>query len=234
LNELNFIKSALIVTTDKVYFNNNKKSYYNENDRLGGMDPYSNSKSCAELVVDSYNHSFLRKKDIYVATARAGNVIGGGDFSTDRVLPDYFRSFKNKKIFLRSPNSIRPWQHVLDPLYGYLLLLMKLYQKKEYEDHSWNFGPKRSNNKSVLNVVNELNGHFNNSIKIIKKPILSKKYYESSVLMLDSTKARKTLGWESRYDLKESLILVANWYKSFLQKKDLLAISKKQINSYFK
>ena len=92
LNELNFIKSALIVTTDKVYFNNNKKSYYKENDRLGGLDPYSSSKSCAELIVDSYSHSFLRKKNIYVATARAGNVIGGGDFSIDRVLPDYFCS----------------------------------------------------------------------------------------------------------------------------------------------
>lgn len=96
---------------------------------------------------------------------------------------------------------------------------MKLYQKKEYKDYSWNFGPKKINNKSVLNVVNELNTHFNNSIKIIKKPILSKKYYESSVLMLDSTKARKTLHWEPKYNLKESLILVADWYKSFYKRK---------------
>jgi CDP-glucose 4,6-dehydratase len=234
LNELNFIKAGLIITTDKVYLNKNKNLFFREQDRLGGVDPYSSSKACAELVVNSYINSFLKNKKIFVASVRAGNVIGGGDFSKDRIIPDYFRSFKDKKIVLRSPNSIRPWQHVLDPLYGYLLLLMKLYQKKEYEDYSWNFGPKRSNNKSVLNVVHKLNGHFNNSIKIIKKPILSKKYYESSVLMLDSTKARKTLGWEPRYDLKESLILVANWYKSFLQKKDLLAISKKQINSYFK
>jgi CDP-glucose 4,6-dehydratase len=204
-----------------------------ENDRLGGLDPYSSSKACAELVVNSYINSFLKNKKIFVASVRAGNVIGGGDFSKDRIIPDFFRSFKNKKIFLRSPQSIRPWQHVLDPLYGYLLLLMKLYQKKEYKDYSWNFGPKRSNNKSVLNVVNELNSHFNNSIKIVKKPILSKKYYESNVLMLDSTKAKKTLGWEPKYNLKESLILVADWYKCFLQKKDLLVISKKQINSYF-
>ena len=134
LNELNFIKSALIVTTDKVYFNNNKKSYYHENDSLGGLDPYSSSKSCAELVVNSYNHSFLMKKNIYVATARAGNVIGGGDFSNDRILPDYFRSLSSKKknLFLRFPNSIRPWQFIIDPLYGYLLLLMKLSKKKKY------------------------------------------------------------------------------------------------------
>jgi len=97
LNELNFIKSALIVTTDKVYFNDNKKNYFKENNRLGGFDPYSNSKSCAELIVDSYNHSFFFKKKIFVATARAGNVIGGGDFSKERILPDYFRSLSTKK-----------------------------------------------------------------------------------------------------------------------------------------
>ena len=126
LNELNFIKFALIITTDKVYLNNNKKNYFKENDLLGGNDPYSNSKSCAELAVSSYDNSFFKEKKIFVATARAGNVIGGGDFSKDRILPDYFRSFlKNKKLILRSPNSIRPWQHVTEPLHGYLLLLME-------------------------------------------------------------------------------------------------------------
>lgn len=233
LNELNFVKAGLIITTDKVYLNENKKLFFKEYDQLGGLDPYSCSKACAELVVKSYINSFLKKKKIFVASVRAGNVIGGGDFSKDRIIPDYFFSFKQKKIFLRSPKSIRPWQHVLDPLYGYLLLLMKLYKKKEYKDYSWNFGPKRSNNKSVLSVVNELNSHFDNSIKIIKKPNLSKKYYESSVLMLDSTKARKTLGWEPRYDLKESLVLVSDWYKSYLRKKNILATSKEQIINYF-
>lgn len=233
LNELNFIKAGLIITTDKVYLNKNKQSFFKEYDALGGLDPYSSSKACAELVVHSYINSFLKKKKIFVASVRAGNVVGGGDFSKDRVIPDYFRAFKNKKIYLRSPKSIRPWQHVLDPLYGYLLLLMKLYKKKKYKHNSWNFGPKNSNNKSVFSVVNQLNSHFNNSIKIIKKPVLSKKYYESSILMLDSTKAQKTLGWKPKYNLKETLILVADWYASFLQKKDLLVVSKKQINSYF-
>lgn len=105
LNELNFIKFALIITTDKVYFNDNSKNYYKENNSLGGLDPYSNSKSCAELVVNSYNYSFLNKKNIFVGTARAGNVIGGGDFSKDRIIPDYFRSLsKRKKLILRSPD----------------------------------------------------------------------------------------------------------------------------------
>jgi CDP-glucose 4,6-dehydratase len=176
---------------------------------------------------------FLKKKKIFVASVRAGNVVGGGDFSKDRIIPDYFRSFKKKKIILRSPDSIRPWQHVLDPLYGYLLLLITLYEKKQYKDYSWNFGPDNSNNRTVLNVINELNSHFNNPIKIIKKPVLSKKYYESKMLMLDSSKARKTLGWQPKYNLKESLILVSDWHKSFLKKKNLLVFSKEQIINYF-
>ena len=158
LNELNFIKFALIITTDKVYFNDNSKNYYKENNSLGGLDPYSNSKSCAELAVNSYNYSFLNKKNIFVGTARAGNVIGGGDFSKDRIIPDYFRSLsKRKKLILRSPNSIRPWQHIIDPLYGYLLLLMKLHQSKKFDECSWNFGPDKSNNKSVNEVINLIN-----------------------------------------------------------------------------
>jgi CDP-glucose 4,6-dehydratase len=234
LNELTFIKAGLIITTDKVYLNDNKKSFFKEHDRLGGLDPYSSSKACAELVVNSYINSLFKNKKIFIATARAGNVIGGGDFSKDRIIPDYFRSFKKKKIILRSPDSIRPWQHVLDPLYGYLLLLIKLYEKKQYKGYSWNFGPDNSSNKTVLNVINELNSHFNNSIKIIKKPVLSKKYYESRMLMLNSAKARKKLGWQPKYNLKESLILVSDWYKSFLKKKDLLSVSKEQIINYFK
>jgi CDP-glucose 4,6-dehydratase len=236
LNELNFIKSALIITTDKVYLNNNKKFYYHENDRLGGLDPYSNSKSCAELVVDSYNHSFLRKKDIYVATAKAGNVIGGGDFSVDRVVPDYFRSLssKNKNIFLRSPNSIRPWQFVIDPLYGYLLLLMKLHKKNKFKEYCWNFGPEKSNNKSVGHVVNLLNKEFNNSVKVIKKDNTSQGYYESKLLMLNSQKSKKTLDWKTKYSLNQSIKLISHWHKDFLVKKNALKICQEQILNYFR
>jgi CDP-glucose 4,6-dehydratase len=236
LNELNFIKSALIVTTDKVYFNNNKKSYYNENDRLGGLDPYSNSKSCAELVVDSYNHSFLRKKNIYVATARAGNVIGGGDFSVDRVLPDYFRSLssKNKNLFLRCPNSVRPWQFIIDPLYGYLLTLMKLHKKERFKEYCWNFGPEKSNNKSVGYVINLMNKEFNNSVKVIKKTNSLKNYYESKLLMLNSEKSKKTLNWKTKYNLNQSVKLISHWHKQFLMKRSVLKICKEQIIDYFK
>jgi CDP-glucose 4,6-dehydratase len=236
LNEINFIKSALIVTTDKVYFNNNKKSFYRENDRLGGLDPYSNSKSCAELIVDSYNHSFFKKKNINVATARAGNVIGGGDFSIDRILPDYFRSLssKNKNLFLRSPDSIRPWQFILDPLYGYLLLLRNLYKTKRFEGHSWNFGPEKSNNKTVGYVVNLMNKEFNNSVKIVKRSNISKNYYESKLLMLNSERSKKTLNWKIKCNLTDSIKLISHWHKQFLIKKNILKVCQQQILNYFK
>jgi CDP-glucose 4,6-dehydratase len=236
LNELNFIKSALIITTDKVYFNNNKKNYYKEGDILGGDDPYSNSKSCAELAVNCYNHSFFNEKNIFVATARAGNVIGGGDFSKDRILPDYFRSLlKNKEIVLRSPNSIRPWQHVLDPLCGYLLLLMKLYKKQKLGDISFNFGPNKSNNKSVNDVINLINKDFNNSVKVIQKKSSSKSYYESKILMLNSEKSKKILKWKSKYNLEQSIKLTSLWFKELISKKNknILKVTQNQIRNYF-
>jgi CDP-glucose 4,6-dehydratase len=233
LNELNFIKSALIVTTDKVYFNNNDKNLYKENDLLGGLDPYSSSKSCAELAVNSYNHSFFFVKKILIATARAGNVIGGGDFSKDRILPDYFRSLAtNKKLILRSPNSIRPWQHIIDPLYGYILLLMTLHKKQKFIESSWNFGPNKSNNQSVSNVVNLINEEFHNSVKIVKKNNRTNKYYESKVLMLNSDKSKKYLNWEAQYGLKESIKLTSIWHKKFLAKANMLNVTQKQIIDY--
>jgi len=234
LNELKFIKSALIITTDKVYFNNNKKNFYKENSLLGGLDPYSNSKSCAELVVNSYNRSFFKKKNIFVATARAGNVIGGGDFSKDRILPDFFRSLlKNKKLILRSPNSIRPWQHVIDPLYGYLLLLIKLYKKQAIISDAFNFGPKKSNNKSVNDVINLINKDFNNSVKVIKKTNSLKNYHESKILMLNSDKSKKILNWQTKYNLEQSIKLTSCWFKDFFEKKNILEVTQNQIINYF-
>jgi CDP-glucose 4,6-dehydratase len=234
LNELSFVKSALIITTDKVYFNNNRKSYFKENDLLGGLDPYSSSKSCAELAVNSYNHSFLKKKNIYVATARAGNVIGGGDFSKDRIVPDYFRSLlKKKKLILRSPNSIRPWQHVLDPLYGYLLLLMKLYKNQKLANSSFNFGPRKVSNQSVSNVINLINKDFNNSVKVIKKNNTTKDYDESKILMLNSNKSKRILNWQNKYNLTESIKLTSLWYKEYLKKKNILKTTQEQILNYF-
>jgi CDP-glucose 4,6-dehydratase len=236
LNELNFIKSALIVTTDKVYLNNNKKKFFSENDSLGGADPYSSSKSCAELAVNAYNQSFFNKKSIFVATARAGNVIGGGDFSKDRIIPDYFRSFfKNKKLIIRSPNSIRPWQHVLDPLYGYLLLLMKLHNKQIKKSKTFNFGPSNKNNKTVSDIINLVNEDFNNCVKIIKKKEIYKNYHESKILMLNSNHSKKVLKWKCKYNLKQSVKLTSLWFKKFMKgdSHSILKFTQNQIKDYF-
>ena len=234
LNEIKFIKSALIITTDKVYLNNNKKNYYEESDILGGFDPYSNSKSCSELVVNSYNRSFFEEKNIFVATARAGNVIGGGDFSKDRILPDYFRSLSQKKrLILRSPNSIRPWQHVIDPLYGYLLLLMKLCKKEAITSNGFNFGPEKSNNKSVNDVINLINKDFNNSVRVIKKVNSPNNYHESKILMLNSDKSKKILNWQTKYNLEQSIKLTSFWFKEFFAKKNILKVTQNQIIKYF-
>ena len=234
LNELSFVKSALIITTDKVYFNNDKKNYFKENDFLGGFDPYSNSKSCAELAVNSYNRSFFQKKNIFVTTARAGNVIGGGDFSKDRILPDFFRSLlKNKKLIVRSPNSIRPWQHVIDPLYGYLLLLIKLYKKQAITSDGFNFGPKKTNNKSVNDVINLINKDFNNSVRVIKKTNSLKNYHENKILMLNSDKSKKILNWQTKYNLEQSIKLTSCWFKDFFEKKNILEVTQNQIINYF-
>ncbi|MDB4154688.1 CDP-glucose 4,6-dehydratase [Candidatus Pelagibacter sp.] len=235
LKEINIVKSALIITTDKVYFNNDKKKYFKEEDLLGGTDPYSNSKSCAESIVNSYNQSFFKKKKIFVTTARAGNVIGGGDFSKDRIIPDYIYSFlKNQKLTLRSPNSIRPWQHILDPLYGYLLLLIKLHKKQIAPGSSFNFGPNNSNNKSVNEVISLMNKNFDNSVKIIKKKNILKNYKESKVLMLDSNKSKKILKWKAQYNLEQSINLTSIWFKKFMDKEnqDILDVTQDQIKSY--
>lgn len=235
LNEVKKIKASLIVTTDKVYNNNNSIKYFKENDELGGNDPYSNSKACADSITNLYNFSFLKRKKIFVAAARAGNVIGGGDNAADRIIPDYIKALKNKKLlFLRYPNSIRPWQHVIEPLYGYLLLLEKLFKKKILlENNSWNFGPKINNNKSVINVINILNNFFDNKVKVlIKKNI--KELYESKVLMLNSNKAKKFLSWKGILSLEETLKLIYLWTIKVSQKLNPLDICRKQILDYLK
>ena len=235
LNEINFVKSALFITTDKVYHNNGKKKYYKENDLLGGIDPYSNSKSCAELAINSYYHSFLKKKKIFIATARAGNVIGGGDFSKDRIVPDFFRSLLKKKLTLRSPNSVRPWQHVLDPLFGYILLIIKLSKRQIGDKNTFNFGPNRSNSKSVIEIIKLLNGNFNNAIKININKNKLKNFKESKMLMLNSNKAKKKLKWKSKYNLKQSIKITSEWFEQFIYKnnKNILKITEKQIKNYF-
>lgn len=234
LNEIETVRNVLIITTDKVYKNINKKKYFKEVDELGGIDPYSNSKACAELVCKSYFDSFFSKKKISCVTARAGNVIGGGDFSKNRIIPDFFRAFKsNKKLVLRYPNAIRPWQHVIEPLYGYILLLMSISKQKKPVYDAWNFGPKKINNLKVKKIISILNKNFQNPVYIINKFNKKNTYKESDVLKLNSEKAKKTLNWKPTYTIDETIKLISEWHEILLKdKKKLLKTSQKQILEY--
>lgn len=234
LKEIKFLKSAIIITTDKVYKNVNLKKYFKENDELGGHDPYSSSKACAELITQSYNDSILSKLNISCVTVRAGNVIGGGDFASNRIIPDFFRAFNNKTILnLRYPNAIRPWQHVIEPLYGYILLLMIVSKNKKAVRGSWNFGPKKSNNVKVKKIISILNANFKDKIQVKEKITKKNSYKESSVLRLNSDKSKKTLNWKPIYNIQQTLSLISEWQNKFLNdRKNILRTTQKQIIDY--
>ena len=232
----NKIKNLVYITSDKCYQNFEKNSGYKENDYLGGHDNYSASKACAEIAFHAYNKSFFNNKNLSCVSARAGNVIGGGDFKSDRIVPDIIRSLsKNKKILIRSPKAIRPWQHVMEPLSGYLLLGAKLFQKKlNYKLYpSWNFGPNLKNCKTVKYLVNYFKKHWGDK-KIIITFHKKKNFYESKLLKLNIKKAKKELGWKPTLDINTSLKLTIDWYKAFFEKKDMEVITKKQIRLFFK
>ncbi len=207
---------AVIITSDKCYLNVEKNEGYKETDRLGGLDPYSASKASAELVVASEINSFIKKNHkVRIATARAGNVIGGGDWSENRIIPDYIKSVKRKKkLKIRNPDSTRPWQHVLEPLYGYLELAAALKFKKNIHGQSFNFGPEKYANKTVLDVIKEMKknlllGHW----KIIKSS--ASKGKEAKLLHLNCAKAKKILKWRSVLNFKETIEMVASWYEYY-------------------
>ena len=228
------LRSIVVVTTDKCYENiDGNSSTFSEHDRLGGNDPYSSSKSCCELVTLSYYKSFFEgSSSIGVATARAGNVIGGGDWSQYRLIPDIIRSIqRNKSVEIRRPKAVRPWQHVLEPLSGYLILAKKLYDNPSSYSEAWNFGPDPCNVADVASIVSKFELYFSElKTEIIKNELIS--YSESSYLMLDSTKANRRLGWFSQYSLDETVTLVSTWYKGFLNRKELFSLTCKQIEKY--
>ena len=227
-------KSIVIITTDKVYKNLNKKIRFKETDTLGGDDLYSASKASADIISSSYYKSFFIKKNCGVATARAGNCIGGGDWTKFRILTDASESFlKNKKLFIRNPNSIRPWQHVLEPLLGYLILAQKIYgNKKTFFSNCWNFGPKKQNQVKVKDFAKLLK----NKIKSKSRIVLSKKndIKEKKYLDLNSQKSIKYLGWRSLLTLNMTLDLTAEWYLAYKQKKNMFKVTTSQIQKYMK
>jgi CDP-glucose 4,6-dehydratase len=229
VRKTNFVKSLIIATSDKCY-KIKKKKIFKENDELGGLDPYSSSKAAAEIIFNSYLNLKYRNK-VGLATVRAGNVIGGGDFSKNRLIPDCFRSMKTKKIILRNPKAIRPWQHVMDVCRGYLILSKKLYLKPRLFSGSWNFGPKK-NDLNVLNLVRFFKKSSSKKFKI--KIVNNNKFKETTILKLNSQKSEKKLKWQNLINSKLMVRYTVDWYNEFLKNKLGLKITNKQINNFFK
>jgi CDP-glucose 4,6-dehydratase len=224
------VKAIVIVTSDKCYENREWVWPYREIEPLGGYDPYSSSKACAELVTAAWRRSFLAKANIHVASVRAGNVIGGGDWSPDRLVPDFIRAYCQKKpLRVRSPHAIRPWQHVLEPLHGYLLLAEKLYTEGEAYAEAWNFGPDERDEKPVQWVVDALCAKTSSMHWVRDDP---PSMHEAHTLRLDSTKARTKLGWLPRWNLERALDETWRWYEAWLAGKRMVEISLAQIDDY--
>jgi len=228
------IKSSIIITTDKVY-DISKNKIFKETDRLGGIDPYSASKVCCEYLFSSYISSFFKKNfNQRIATVRAGNVIGGGDYSEDRLIPDiYVSAKKTKKIILRNPQSVRPWQHVLEPLSGYLLLAEKLYKNQlKNQVQNWNFGPNLSSCKPVRYVAEKFAKSLNLKIKTVKS---KNKLYssETDLLRLSNFKSKKYLNWHPKWELNKSIDKIIEWNREKLSKKPI-NICEKQIKEFLK
>jgi CDP-glucose 4,6-dehydratase len=224
---------ALIVTSDKCYRNNETGAFFKEEDALGGYDPYSASKACSEIVVNSYRHSFFDDRDIGIATARAGNVIGGGDFSHNRLIPDIIRAtIDENPLVIRYPQAVRPWQHVLDCLSGYLLLVQNLYENKSGFSEAWNFGPTKESCQPVQALITNFQKHWHNIDVEINRDNTP---YESGLLNLDTTKARTRLNWQTSLNFDESVEWTASWYKDvFLDKENIENTSVAQLEKYIK
>lgn len=226
----NSVKSFINITTDKVYENiEDSNYYYKEDDKLNGYDPYSNSKSCSELVTQSYIRSFFNEKGISVSTCRAGNVIGGGDFANNRIIPDCVRATLSKKsIEIRNPGSIRPYQHVLEADMFYLLLAMKQYEDNKYSG-SYNIGPNIENCISTKELVELFTRSWNGAEYIIKN---LNGPHEANYLKLDSSKAKKLLNWLPKWNIIKTVENTTEWYKSFNNKDDIKKITNTQIKDY--
>ncbi len=226
------VSAAIIVTSDKCYENKEWCWGYRENDRLGGHDPYSNSKACAEMVVSAYRSSFFSSdvRKIGLATVRAGNVIGGGDWATDRLIPDLIRAFSDsKKAVVRNPNAVRPWQHVLEPLSGYLMLAEQLMENPGLSG-AWNFGPGYDDTKSVGEIVSILSTVWGDDAE---SAIDSGSHpHEANLLKLDCNKAHSLLGWSPGLNLDTALEMTASWYKAYFQNSDMNQITRNQISQF--
>lgn len=224
------VKAIINVTSDKCYENREWPWPYREIEALGGFDPYSSSKACAELVSAAYRRSFLHGQNTHLATARAGNVIGGGDWAKDRLIPDFFRALdRGEPIRIRSPRAIRPWQHVLEPLAGYLTLAEQLYERGADFAEAWNFGPHDSDVQTVQWIVERLCALMPQA-GWEREP--GEHPHEAHTLKLDSSKAHGKLGWRPRWNLETALSHTFTWHQAWKQGSDMAAVSLQQIHEY--
>ncbi len=232
------VKSAVIITTDKVYANLEQEIAYKEEDALGGYDPYSASKAAADITTQSYIQSFFNPEkpdaghEALIAIARSGNVIGGGDWGEYRLIPDIIKAIyeDDQEIIIRNPNAIRPWQHVLEPLNGYMILAKKLFQGEKEIVGAWNFGPEDQESCSVEELVKKA---ISTSQKGSYKIIPDKKRHEAGILRLDIGKAKEKLAWSPKLNLEETLRLTMDWYRDFYEDENIKNTTKKQIDLFF-
>ena len=227
---------TIFITSDKCYENFEWEFGYRENDKLGGIDPYSSSKAAAEIAISSYFRSyFLNQNKIRIGIARAGNVIGGGDWAKDRIVPDCISSWaKKEEVYLRNPISTRPWQHVLEPISGYLSLAMKLSTSNKLNGEAFNFGPPPNQIQSVYDLVKEMSKYWEKVNWKIKDDNISN-FHEAGLLKLNIDKAIKHLQWNSIWDFKNTIKMTTIWYKEYYEKKDsfkTLNLTTKQIEKY--
>ncbi len=228
--------SILVITTDKVYKNKEWIYGYREIDELGGHDPYSASKAATEIAVESWKKSFIESKNskvqhLAIATARSGNVIGGGDWSENRIIPDAIRSLTLKKsLLIRNPSSTRPWQHVLEPLCGYLILSEKLYNNPGEFSGAFNFGPELESNRTVEELINEVFKHWGGSFQ--KEEKVSNSPHEAGILNLDISKSSKYLDWKPIWDFETTIEKTISWYKQFYEGQNPTFLCKNDLKSY--
>lgn len=224
------VRVVVNVTSDKCYENREWLWPYREGESLGGCDPYSSSKACSEILTAAYRHSFLDASGVKVASARAGNVIGGGDWAKDRLIPDFFRAIDSgQTISIRSPHAVRPWQHVLEPLSGYMLLAERLWTGEPTFCDAWNFGPAESDGMTVQEIVTRMCNAVPGAQWVRDS---APHQHEANLLKLDSSKARKILGWQSRWDVQTSLQKTFEWHAAWKRKEPMSVISSRQIAEY--